>query len=123
MAKRSSSEFSARWTLPDKPVIALVSGGLDSMLLAEVLHEHGCLAGVYHANYGLRGADSDADAAGVEAWAREHGVPFRADRFPSLPKRPIYKPLRANSAIPEPEPGPIKKAWNPWLRPTTRTTL
>ena len=55
---------------PAEPVVAMVSGGLDSMLLAEALRAHGYPLHALHVNYGLRGAESDADEAFVRAWAR-----------------------------------------------------
>jgi tRNA(Ile)-lysidine synthase len=67
---------------PEKPVVALVSGGLDSMLLAEALRAHGYPLHVLHVNYGLRGAESDADEAFVRAWTREAGCPIRVVNAP-----------------------------------------
>lgn len=62
---------------PNEHVVLGVSGGPDSVLLAELL-DH--LAAQYalhchlaHVNYGLRGEDSDADQALVEELARSKG--------------------------------------------------
>lgn len=51
-----------------------VSGGRDSMVLLHALHRLGysCLA--LHVNYGLRGEDSDKDAALVEKWCAEYDI-------------------------------------------------
>ena len=54
---------------PDGPVLVLVSGGLDSMLLTEALHAAGYPLHLVHVNYGLRGAESDGDEALVRQWA------------------------------------------------------
>lgn len=56
-------------------LIAGVSGGLDSMVLAETLHRVGINFHVAHVNYHLRGEASDADQALVEEWCAARGVP------------------------------------------------
>jgi tRNA(Ile)-lysidine synthase len=54
-----------------------VSGGADSVFLLHFLAERGDLRlTVLHVNHGLRGVDSDGDAAFVEAMAEEMGLPF-----------------------------------------------
>ena len=61
-------------------VLLAVSGGIDSMCMADMFCRAGGDCAVAHCNFHLRGADSDADAELVERWAREHGMPFfRAD--------------------------------------------
>lgn len=61
----------------DAPIFLLaVSGGIDSMCMAELfasLDEPVPFA-VAHCNFRLRGADSDADEALVTRWAEEHSV-------------------------------------------------
>ncbi len=59
-----------------QPVLAAVSGGVDSMTLATLLHQSGIPFAIAHCNFHLRGAESDTDAAFVESWARAHNVPF-----------------------------------------------
>lgn len=61
-------------------VVAGVSGGLDSMVLAEALLQSDRPFHVAHVNYGLRGADSEADEALVAAWCEERHVPFHVHR-------------------------------------------
>ncbi len=57
-----------------------VSGGIDSMCMAEMFSRAGEDFAVAHCNFHLRGSDSDGDALFVEEWARRHGVRFfRAD--------------------------------------------
>ena len=51
-----------------------VSGGIDSMCMADMYCRAGRDFAVAHCNFHLRGADSDADAQFVEDWARAHGV-------------------------------------------------
>lgn len=54
-------------------VVAGVSGGADSLALARLLHAAGYALTVAYVHHGLR-AESDAEAAFVEAWARRRGV-------------------------------------------------
>lgn len=56
-------------------IIAGVSGGLDSMVLAECLHRSGVSLHVAHVNYHLRGDASDGDQALVENWCAEREIP------------------------------------------------
>lgn len=58
-----------------------VSGGIDSMCLAETYLGNGRPFGIAHCNFCLRGAESDGDEAFVREWAAVHGVPFHAARF------------------------------------------
>lgn len=66
------------------PVLVGVSGGCDSMTLLHMLHGMGMELVACHVNVGLRGAESDADEAFVEAAAKALGIPFRSERV-SLP--------------------------------------
>lgn len=64
-----------------------VSGGVDSMVLLEGLHrislgqEKRARLQVLHVNHALRGSESDADQALVEARARQLEIPVRAFRL------------------------------------------
>ena len=55
-------------------VLVAVSGGRDSMVLAEKVRREGGPFAVAHCNFRLRGAESDADEALVREWAERHGV-------------------------------------------------
>lgn len=55
-------------------VLVAVSGGRDSMVLAEKVRREGGPFAVAHCNFRLRGAESDADESLVRAWAARHGV-------------------------------------------------
>jgi tRNA(Ile)-lysidine synthase len=70
---------------PDSPVLAMVSGGADSvallrLLAAGELGETGPVS-VLHVDHMLRGADSDADAEFVRALCRDLGLPCTVARF------------------------------------------
>ena len=62
-----------------------LSGGCDSMTMAHLfLHSplaQGCPLVVAHANFSLRGAESDADEALVRDWAAAHGLPCHVHQF------------------------------------------
>ena len=63
---------------PDPRVLLAVSGGVDSMTMAN-LFRHSALRlpmAVAHFNFRLRGADSDGDEALVRDWCAACGVPF-----------------------------------------------
>ena len=62
-----------RLLAPGEPVLALVSGGADSTLLALVLHALGHPLETLHVAHGLRGAESDADAEACRALAAHLG--------------------------------------------------
>lgn len=57
-----------------------VSGGIDSMCMAELAYRCGLDFAVAHCNFHLRGEESDGDEALVRDWAESRGVRFhRAD--------------------------------------------
>jgi tRNA(Ile)-lysidine synthase len=61
-----------------RPLVAAVSGGVDSMALLEALRllapDEGIELIAAHFNHGLRGAGSDADERFVERWCAGHGI-------------------------------------------------
>ena len=66
-----------------KKTLLAVSGGIDSMCMAEIFVRRcpcDCLA-VAHCNFNLRGEESDGDEALVRDWAEEHGVVFHVRSF------------------------------------------
>lgn len=62
-------------------LLLAVSGGVDSMLLAQLLWEAEYDLGIIHCNFQLRGAASDADEELVRSWAEEHQCPFYIRHF------------------------------------------
>lgn len=68
---------------PDTRVLAAVSGGFDSVLMATLLAEEigPARLAIAHVHHGLRGADADADEALVRDLANRIGVPFFAARI------------------------------------------
>ena len=62
-------------------VLVAVSGGRDSMVLAEKVRRTGGPFAVAHCNFRLRGTDSDADEALVRAWAARYGMTCHVRAF------------------------------------------
>ena len=62
-------------------LLVAVSGGIDSMCLAQKVRLEGGPFAVAHCNFGLRGEESDADEAFVRAWCSSHGIPIHVKRF------------------------------------------
>ena len=62
-------------------VLVAVSGGRDSMVLAEKVRRTGGPFAVAHCNFRLRGTDSDADETLVREWAARHGVTCHVRAF------------------------------------------
>jgi tRNA(Ile)-lysidine synthase len=73
----------------DDRVLVAVSGGRDSMVLANLLHEAGFNIGIAHMNYMLRGKDSDLDAKTVDEFGallkvKVHSQEVQWDLTPQL---------------------------------------
>ncbi|MBR3405746.1 MAG: tRNA lysidine(34) synthetase TilS [Bacteroidales bacterium] len=62
-------------------LLVAVSGGIDSMCLAQKVRLEGGPFAVAHCNFGLRGEESDADEAFVRAWCSLNGIPLHVKRF------------------------------------------
>ena len=62
-------------------LLVAVSGGIDSMCLAEKVRLEGGPFAVAHCNFSLRGAESDGDEAFVRDWCSRHGVVCHVKRF------------------------------------------
>jgi tRNA(Ile)-lysidine synthase len=62
-------------------VLLAVSGGLDSVVMAELFHRVNQPFAIAHVNFTLRASDSDEDAVFVENMAKRYGVPFHLVRF------------------------------------------
>jgi tRNA(Ile)-lysidine synthase len=62
-------------------ILAAVSGGIDSMVMADLLLKSGLLSGIAHCNFGLREKESDLDEQMVRKYASKHHVPFYSVRF------------------------------------------
>ncbi|WP_019987036.1 tRNA lysidine(34) synthetase TilS [Rudanella lutea] len=66
---------------PTDRVLLAVSGGLDSVVMTDLMVRAGFAVGIAHVNFGLRGADSDADEAFVTQLAVGYNRPCHTIRF------------------------------------------
>lgn len=64
-------------------ILLAVSGGIDSMYLAENAGDlfPGCSFALAHCNFRLRGAESDRDETFVRDWCAAHGLPLYVQAF------------------------------------------
>ncbi|MGI9117644.1 MAG: tRNA lysidine(34) synthetase TilS [Gaiellales bacterium] len=76
-AARIAARADALGLVAGAPVVAMLSGGADSTLLAVALAERGCAARLVHVAHGLRGAESEADADACRALAEGLGLPLQ----------------------------------------------
>lgn len=74
----AAAHLCAQYLTKDEPVLAAVSGGLDSMCLLHFLHAQGYFVSCAHFNHQLRGEDAERDEAFVRAWCEQNGIPFYA---------------------------------------------
>lgn len=67
-------------TSKDKILLA-VSGGVDSMVMLHLFKECGFIVGVAHANFQLRGIDSEGDERFVKEISDKNSIPYFVKRF------------------------------------------
>ncbi len=65
----------------DQRVLIAVSGGMDSVVLAQLFYQSGFKFGIVHCNFQLRGESANEDERLVESLAGNMGVPFYSERF------------------------------------------
>jgi tRNA(Ile)-lysidine synthase len=96
LLERSAARLLSRWALLPETggLLAAVSGGPDSMALLHFLLAHFARTGrppggiaVAHVNHGLRGAESDSDAAFVADLARGWGLRCEVARVDPAARR------------------------------------
>ena len=71
----------ALFNLETDTVLVAVSGGLDSVVLLDVLHRLGARLAVAHCHFGLRGEEADADEQFVRKLAKQYEVHYFAEFF------------------------------------------
>lgn len=62
-------------------LLVAVSGGQDSVVLADVLHRLGVPFAIAHCHFGLRGDEADADEQFVRKLAKKYEVPYFVEFF------------------------------------------
>ena len=70
-----------KWTDHPNPFLLAVSGGIDSMVMADLFLKSDQKFAVAHCNYQLRGDAANKDEQLVATWCREHAVPFFVNHF------------------------------------------
>jgi len=65
-------------------ILLAVSGGIDSMVMADLFFRTGFDTGIAHCNFKLRGKDSDYDELFVKEYAEHTGRPFFCTSFNTL---------------------------------------
>jgi tRNA(Ile)-lysidine synthase len=75
--------FSACGYREGEPVLAAVSGGVDSVVLCDLLMKNKIDFAIAHVNFGLRGKESDEDENFVAELAKKLNVPFYLERCTS----------------------------------------
>jgi len=71
--------------------IIAVSGGVDSIVLAALMQQIGAKCSIAHANFQLRGDESNRDESFVQTFATKMGMPFLTKRFDTLAFAEQYK--------------------------------
>ncbi len=67
--------------LKHQHLLVAVSGGVDSMVLAHLLHCLDYKIAIAHCNFSLRDKDSDLDEVFVENFSKQKEIPFHSIRF------------------------------------------
>jgi len=60
----------------DTPILLAVSGGIDSVVMVELMQQMQQKFGIAHCNFQLRGEESDGDALFVKKLAEKYQVPY-----------------------------------------------
>jgi len=66
---------------PDQNVLIAVSGGVDSMVLTDLLLQTGFSIGLAHGNFGLRAAEADADEKMIREFGLAHDLTVFVEKF------------------------------------------
>jgi len=67
--------------LPGEKILLAVSGGMDSVAMAELFFRAKFNFGIAHCNFQLRGEESDQDEAFVSFLSRKYKVALYTKRF------------------------------------------
>lgn len=86
MPRRFSIQFAEQlhkqaWWDPHACYVLALSGGMDSMVLAQLMRAQSCRLVLAHVNFKLRGAESDADEAFVKEQAQGWKLPLETCSF------------------------------------------
>ncbi|MBE37934.1 MAG: tRNA lysidine(34) synthetase TilS [Flavobacteriales bacterium] len=62
-------------------ILLALSGGVDSMVLMDLLYRHNYKFSVAHCNFCLRGEDSDLDQQFITSWSKSRNITFFIKKF------------------------------------------
>jgi tRNA(Ile)-lysidine synthase len=71
--------------------IIAVSGGVDSIVLASLMHKAGADCSIAHANFQLRGDESTRDESFVKDFAAKYTIPLHLNKFETAAYAQTYK--------------------------------
>ena len=81
--------------LKDKKLLVCVSGGVDSMVLLNLLHRMNLNIRVAHCNFKLRNKESDNDCVFVKDLCKKSFIPFYSKDFDTnIPKHSVQMSAR-----------------------------
>ena len=66
---------------PNTPLLIAVSGGVDSVVLVDLLSKTGFPFAIAHCNFKLRGQESDGDEVFMHDYCGEHGIELYVKTF------------------------------------------
>jgi tRNA(Ile)-lysidine synthase len=78
---------------PDAKLLVAVSGGIDSMVMIDVVRKHYPNVSVAHVNFELRGTESDGDEQFVRNYCKEKNIPIFVKHLP-IDKKKIKNGLQ-----------------------------
>lgn len=82
--------------LKNKRLLVAVSGGVDSMVLSDLVKQSQMKFAIAHCNFGLRGIESDNDQIFVKDYCQRNNIPFFTKRFETkLPKHSTQMAARS----------------------------
>jgi tRNA(Ile)-lysidine synthase len=80
-----------RFAASEHTTLLAVSGGVDSMIMADLFLRSGLKFAIAHCNFQLRGAEANKDEELVGNWAQLHNIPFHSARFDTKQKSEEWK--------------------------------
>ena len=80
-----------QYVLPGGIVMLAVSGGEDSMVMADLFLKCGIAFAVAHCNFGLRGEAADLDEQLVHDWCKANEIKFHSVKFDTKQKAEEWK--------------------------------
>jgi len=80
------NEFQKNWQIkkfanPGQKILLAVSGGMDSMVMADLFYKCHIPIAIGHCNFQLRDQDADLDEALVKDWCLDKEITFHSTRF------------------------------------------